>query len=72
VTTAYLARSLRRQHAAASGAHLAGPLALEVAGIVDGAALRSAWSGYVEHGGGMLGVTLLFTLHAELWLRAHV
>jgi asparagine synthase (glutamine-hydrolysing) len=69
-TSAYLARGLRLQHAAAVAELLAGPLALEAAGVVDGAAVREAWSGYVRRGGGSLGVSLLLTVLAELWLRA--
>lgn len=69
-TSAYLARGLRLQHAAAIADLFAAPLALEAAGVVDGAALREAWGGYVRRGGGSRGVSLLLTLHTELWLRA--
>jgi hypothetical protein len=71
-TSAYLARGLRRRHAAAITGLLAAPLALEEAGVVDGRALRSAWDGYVRAGGGALGVSLLLTVNAELWLRGRV
>jgi len=70
VTSAYFARGLRLRHAEMIAGLLAAPLALEAAGIVDGAALRSTWAGYVRSGGGVLGVSLLLTLHSELWLRA--
>lgn len=38
---------------------------------MDAAVLRQRWGDFVRRGGGNLGMNLLFTLHAELWLRAY-
>jgi hypothetical protein len=47
----------------------AAPLALAELGVVDAAVLRQRWRDFVRRGGGNLGMNLLFTLQAELWLR---
>lgn len=70
VTSAYLDRSLRKTHSAYIEGVLSAPLRLAELGIVDPAALRGAWSGFLGRGGGELAVNLLLTLQAELWLRA--
>lgn len=69
---AYLARSLRAAHAAEVDQLLAAPLALEAVGIADGAALRAAWTRYRSGDDSVAALSLLVTLHAELWMRARV
>jgi asparagine synthase (glutamine-hydrolysing) len=70
-TGSYLDRSLRTLHAPLLEEVFAAPLALAELGVVDAAVLRQRWGDFVRRGGGNVGMNLLFTLHAELWLRAY-
>ena len=70
VTSGYFDRSMRR-----SLPELCEPIgrssALADAGIIDARVFRRWCETYVQRGGDQLGVNLLFTVQAELWLRAH-
>ena len=69
-TGKYLDHSLRKLHAPLLESVFQAPLALAETGIVDAAVLRRSWEQFQRRGGGNLGMNLLFTLQAELWLRA--
>ena len=70
ITGSYLDRSLRKLHAAVLDDVFQAPLALEDAAIVNAAVLRRRWGDFLRQGRGDLGMNLLFTFQAELWLRA--
>jgi asparagine synthase (glutamine-hydrolysing) len=49
------------------------PLVLEELGVLDSTSFYKAASAYVERGGNsFMRVNLFYTLHTELWLRAHL
>lgn len=70
--TAYLAGSLRNVHALEIDRLLAAPMALDAVGVVDARTLRQAWSRYRRGDDRVPGLSLLMTLHVELWLRARL
>ncbi|MBA4158980.1 MAG: hypothetical protein H0X65_16105 [Gemmatimonadetes bacterium] len=69
-TGRYLDHSLRKVHAPFLETIFEAPLALTELGIVSAEVLRRRWRDFLRHGGGNLGMNLLFTLQTELWLRA--
>lgn len=68
ITSGYFDTSMRR-HFPALCDGLMRDSALASAGIIDAEAFRRWCDHYVRHGGAQLGVTLFFTVQAELWLR---
>ncbi|HEY7877772.1 MAG TPA: asparagine synthase-related protein [Gemmatimonadaceae bacterium] len=71
LTSGYFDSSMRKHFPALSD----GPMrdsALADAGIIDADVFRRWCDHYVRHGGAQLGVTLFFTLQAELWLRSRL
>lgn len=71
ITSGYFARSMR-EHFPALVERVVEHAVLAEIGIIDAGAFRRACNEYVQHGGDQLGVNLLFTLQAELWLRSRV
>ncbi|HSC30485.1 MAG TPA: asparagine synthase-related protein [Gemmatimonadaceae bacterium] len=71
VTSGYFDESMRKQFPFLSNG-LMQDSALADVGIIDAEEFRRWSEYYVRNGGAQLGVTLLFTLQAEMWLRSRV
>ena len=71
VTSGYFDDSMRKQFPDLCNGLMQDSVLREV-GIIDAEEFRRWSDYYVRHGGAQLGVTLYFTLQAELWLRSRV
>jgi asparagine synthase (glutamine-hydrolysing) len=65
-------RGMTHDHRAEITRLLASDLCLAELGIVEPAALRRAWDGYLQVDDGSLGSALFATYHTELWLRSRL
>lgn len=70
ITSAYFLRHLRDEGRPLVDAILQDSLLASI-GMIDLTHLRRAWAHVLEHDHDELAVRILFTLHTELWVRAH-
>jgi asparagine synthase (glutamine-hydrolysing) len=68
-TFGYFTREMKQEQAAFIAGVFDGPLVLEEFGIVRAVHLRERCARYMQSGDTDQGLNLLFTLHAELWMR---